>query len=131
MYYTEKLESLKDIFGTEKIEIRGNELIVKNTIYPIVNDVIILLDPSQYPASIKKKLNLTAEEEQSPVSGFSEDIQFTFGDEWQTFPDILPEHYQEFLLYFDLVDLDELKNLRVCDLGCGIGRWSYKRFFRK
>ena len=125
MYYTDKLESLKDIFGTEKVEIQDNKLVAGANIYPIIDDVIILLDPSQYPASISKKLNLSAQEEKSVVSGFAEDIQFTFGDEWKTFPDILPEHYREFLLYFDLVNLDELKNKRVCDLGCGIGRWSY------
>jgi SAM-dependent methyltransferase len=125
MYYTDKLESLKDIFGTEKVEILHNKLIVGADTYPIVDDVIILLDPSQYPESIIRKLNLIPDKEKPYISGFAEDIQFTFGDEWQTFPDILPEHYQEFLLYFDLVNLSELKNKRVCDLGCGIGRWSY------
>jgi SAM-dependent methyltransferase len=125
MYYTNKLESLKDIFGTEKVEILDNKLIAGTDTYPIIDDVIILLDPSQYPASISRKLNLSTEEKKPFISGFSEDIQFTFGDEWQTFPDILPEHYREFSLYFDLVNLDEFKNKRVCDLGCGIGRWSY------
>jgi SAM-dependent methyltransferase len=125
MYYTDKMKSLKDIFGTEKVEILDNKLIVGTDTYPIIDDVIILLDPSQYPASISMKLNLSTEEKKPLISGFSEDIQFTFGDEWQTFPDILPEHYREFLLYFDLVNLDEFKNKRVCDLGCGIGRWSY------
>jgi SAM-dependent methyltransferase len=125
MYYTDKLESLKDIFGTKNIAIQDNKLIAGTNIYPIIDDVIILLEPSQYPASISKKLKLNAKKEKPVISEFAEDIQFTFGDEWQTFPDILPEHYREFLLYFDLVNLDEFKNKRVCDLGCGIGRWSY------
>ena len=54
-----------------------------------------------------------------------EDIQFTFGSEWLTYPDIMPEHEDEFALYFDLINIPDLKNMRVCDLGCGIGRWSY------
>jgi SAM-dependent methyltransferase len=125
MHYTDKLESLKDIFGTEKVKILDNKLIVGSDTYPIIDDVIILLDPSQYPTSISKKLHLRTEEAKPPISEFAEDIQFTFGDEWQKFPDILPEHYREFLLYFDLINLDEFKNKRICDLGCGIGRWSY------
>ena len=124
-YYTDKLESLKDIFGTEKVQILPNKLVVDTDTYPIIDDVIILMVPSQYPKSISEKLKLSPEKEKPYISGFAEEIQFTFGDEWQTFPDILPEHYREFLLYFDLVNLNELKNKRVCDLGCGIGRWSY------
>ena len=27
--------------------------------------------------------------------------------------------------YFDLIDLEALESKRICDLGCGIGRWSY------
>lgn len=40
-------------------------------------------------------------------------------------PGILPEHEQEFKQYFDLIDINELRDARVCDIGCGIGRWSY------
>ncbi|MBM2828383.1 MAG: Mg-protoporphyrin methyl transferase, partial [Actinobacteria bacterium] len=54
-----------------------------------------------------------------------EDIQHTFGEEWQRFPELLPEHREEFLQYFDLVDIGGLAGKRVCDLGCGIGRWSH------
>ncbi len=52
-------------------------------------------------------------------------IQYTFGAEWQRFSQILPKHRQEFEAYFDIVDLSTLKGKRFCDLGCGIGRWSY------
>ena len=60
----------------------------------------------------------------SPEGDFAGDIQFTFGEEWHGFPEILPEHEKEFQQYFDLVDLGSLANARICDLGCGIGRWS-------
>ena len=96
-----------------------------DTVYPIVDDVIILIDPSQYPAGLNKHLGQAKAGPENTPLDFAEDIQYTFGSEWQAFPKILPEHEQEFLQYFDLIDLHELKDLRVCDLGCGIGRWSY------
>ena len=37
----------------------------------------------------------------------------------------MPEYLEEFENYFDLIDAAELKDKRVCDLGCGKGRWSY------
>ena len=37
----------------------------------------------------------------------------------------MPEHEIEFRQYFDVVDLAALSGSRVCDLGCGMGRWSY------
>jgi len=125
MYYSSKLESLRDLFGTDEIRLESNCLIVAGHIYPIVNDVIILLEPHQYPHSLKAKLRVDVNEQETYSQDFAEDIQFTFGEEWQSFPEILPEHKDEFALYFDLIDLPELKNARVCDLGCGIGRWSY------
>lgn len=125
MYYNNKLNTLKDIFGVSELSLKKEQLKVEGHTYPIVNDVIILLDPSQYPISLRKNLGSTKNEltEQSP--DFSEDIQFTFGEEWQKYSQILPDHEQEFFQYFDLVDIGKLKNSRVCDLGCGNGRWSY------
>jgi SAM-dependent methyltransferase len=102
MYYADKLPVLKDIFGTPDVAVTGNTLSVRGRIYPIVNDVIILGDDAAAP-----------------------DIQFTFGREWETYSGILPEHQKEFFEYFDIVDLNALKQKRVCDLGCGMGRWSY------
>lgn len=125
MYYSNKIDILKDIFEVGELSLKRDHLKVGEHTYPIVDDVIILLEPSQYPASLRKRLDSTKNDltEQSPH--FAEDIQFTFGEEWQKFSQILPEHEQEFCQYFDLVDIDGLKNSRVCDLGCGIGRWSY------
>jgi SAM-dependent methyltransferase len=37
----------------------------------------------------------------------------------------MPEHEKEFTQYFDLINLSGLENKRICDLGCGIGRWDY------
>ena len=123
-YYSDKIESLKDIFGAEDIVLEKESITVDGHSYPVVDDVIILLDPSQYPPSVSRLLDSSLHPQNKPTD-FSEDIQFTFGAEWLTYPDILPEHEDEFPLYFDLVNIPDLKDMRVCDLGCGIGRWSY------
>jgi SAM-dependent methyltransferase len=107
-YYEDKVGALRDLFGTEVVELDGDSVRVADRRYPISEDVIVLLDRAE-PA----------------VPLFAEDIQFTFGAEWEAFPDVLPEHRREFDAYFDLVNLADLANARVCDLGCGIGRWSY------
>lgn len=125
MYYLDKINSLKDIFGTDSIILEHERLIVGNKIYPIVDDVIILLDVTQYPESLKRKLKVPGSLQHYKLHDFAEDIQFTFGEEWKKFSEILPDHEKIFLQYFDLIDLDDLKDKRVCDLGCGMGRWSY------
>ncbi|MBI5779620.1 MAG: class I SAM-dependent methyltransferase [Planctomycetes bacterium] len=125
MYYSNKIETLKDIFDSKKLEVAEGRLIVDGSVYPIVDDVIILLESSRYPDTLKKRMQITAGKTNRMPLEFAEDIQFTFGEEWQRFPKILPEHEQEFLQYFNLIDLSGLADSRVCDLGCGIGRWSY------
>jgi SAM-dependent methyltransferase len=104
MYYKNKTKSLQRIFGTTDIVLNDHFLHVKGSPYPIRNDVIVLTPPD--------------ERSNAP------DIQFTFGQEWQSFQQILPEHKREFAQYFDLVDLASLQGQSVCDLGCGSGRWS-------
>lgn len=125
MYYADKLESLKDIFRAKELRLEKGGVVVDGVLYPIVDDVIILLDPSQYPPSLRSRIKARQDQGTSVLSDFAEDIQFTFGEEWQRFPKILPEHKREFSLYFDLIDVSGLRDFRVCDLGCGIGRWSY------
>jgi ubiquinone/menaquinone biosynthesis C-methylase UbiE len=125
MYYADKIEILKDIFGSIDLSLDNERLILNGHTYPIIDDVIILLHPNQYPSSLKKQLETFQGKINSMPNNFAEDIQFTFSEEWQRFPKILPEHKQEFLQYFDKVNLSDLMNLRICDLGCGIGRWSY------
>ncbi len=107
MYYRNKIESLQNIFGTKDLELKADSLRVGSKEYPIHNDVIDLTRAV------------------APSADFAEDIQYTFGAEWKEHRDILPEHAREFEQYFDLVDLPSLKNARVCDLGCGSGRWSF------
>ena len=124
-YYSDKLESLQDIFGVKEIKIEKQCITVGNHSYPVIDDVIVLLEPQQYPLSIKNVLNTPSVQPTKNLSDFAEDIQFTFGAEWQTYSTMLPEHKDEFALYFDIVDISNLINSRVCDLGCGIGRWSY------
>ncbi|MCI0488597.1 MAG: class I SAM-dependent methyltransferase [Blastocatellia bacterium] len=120
MYYSNKLESLKDIFGSNDVRLEPDRLVVNGRGYPVVDDVIILLDPGQYPESLKGQGGPS----ESP-SHFAEDIQFTFGEEWKEFSEILEEHKRDFLRYFDLVDVSGFSRFRLCDLGCGSGRWSH------
>ena len=124
MYYEDKLDSLRDIFGSPELELGKDCLLVGKKRYPIVDDVIILLEPDQYPAALKARLAIESSSPQDREE-FAEDIQYTFGEEWKTYNRVLPEHEREFHEYFDIVDPDSLKNARVCDLGCGIGRWAY------
>lgn len=123
-YYADKLESLKDLFGTSDLVLKKDALRVGGRRYPILEDVIILLEPVQYTAEVRQRLAIRGSG--SPgLKEFAEDVQFSFGSEWGEYDRILPEHEREFAQYFDLVDLESLAGKRVCDLGCGIGRWSY------
>lgn len=58
MYYADKLESLKDLFGTKEIILNDNFMVVDGRSFPILDDVIVILDPSQYPPTLKKRLEL-------------------------------------------------------------------------
>lgn len=104
-YYTDKIATLKDLFGAQNVEAGTDSITVDGRRYPVVDDVIVLVDEVD--------------------SSAARDIQYTFGAEWTRFPSLLDEHQGEFAQYFDLVDLTQLLESRVCDLGCGIGRWSY------
>jgi SAM-dependent methyltransferase len=122
----DKLESLRDIFGAAEVRAEEGRIVVDGRAYPVIDDVIVLLPREQAPASVRAKLSdITGGAGKTPENGIAEDIQFTFGEEWQGFPEILPEHEKEFQQYFDLLDLGSLANSRICDLGCGIGRWSH------
>ncbi len=120
-YYADKVELLADIFGTEDVTVTGTTLTVGAATYPIVDDVIILLPESLRP----RRLRGTTPESLGGDKPFAADIQQTFGAEWQTYPEVLPEHRKEFDDYFDVVDIAALAGKRTCDVGCGIGRWSY------
>jgi len=125
MYYEDKTDTLKDLFGAGTVSLEPGRLLVDGRAYPIVEDVILLLEPSLWPTSLRDRIGAVRDGDALSTSPFAKDIQFTFGEEWQRFPEILPEHEEEFRRYFDLVDLSTLGGGRVADLGCGIGRWSY------
>ena len=58
MYYSNKLDVLVDIFGTENVKVEKECLTVNDKIYSIIDDVIILLDPAQYPESLSKRIKV-------------------------------------------------------------------------
>ncbi len=109
-YYADKRATLERLFGTRDLSISFDALRVGNARYPIERDVI----------------QLACGGEGVPAGGaIATDIRETFGNEWQTYPEILPEHEVEFRQYFDLVPMESLNGKRVADLGCGTGRWSW------
>jgi len=124
-YYLDKEASLRDIFGAAEVRIKSDSVIVDGRVYPVVDDVIILLQPERWPAGLKERVTSSSSAGPDAGGAFAGDIQFTFGKEWQKYPEILPGHEAEFKLYFDLVNTGDLAGARICDLGCGIGRWSY------
>ena len=127
-YYEDKRESLRDLFGASTVRVEANRIVVDEKEYHVLDDVILLLPPPLWPAAVSARLPAITGDGASERAGkvrIAKDIQFTFGEEWLGFPEILPEHEKEFRQYFDLVDLGTLANARICDLGCGIGRWSH------
>jgi len=102
MYYEDKISLLEKIFGG-KVSLDGDIITCLGKTYRVKDDVIHI---------------------GSELSDAATDIQKSFGDEWTEFDSIDQVHYQEFNQYFDLVKLDDLNGVGVCDLGCGMGRWS-------
>ena len=124
MYYKNKIKTLSEIFGTSDIHLEETCINIAGKVYPIVDDVIILLKSHQIPPGTSEKIKALIPD-QASTSLIAKDIQHTFSEEWKTYNEILPQHKDEFKLYFDLVDPLKLESKRICDLGCGIGRWSY------
>lgn len=123
-YYQDKLSSLRDIFGAVDVSLASDALVVDGRRYPIVDDVIVLLDPSQYPASLNERLGRGGQRPEG-TRAFAEDIQDHYSKFWTEWSGILPYQEREFNEYFDLVDLRSLDGARVADFGAGMGRWSY------
>lgn len=125
-YYDDKLDTLRDLFGAEDVRVGDGRVVVDGTAYPVLDDVIVLLDPPQWPHGVRARLGRSGAEAEDRVSGeFAPDIQSTFGAEWQKFPDILPDYDGQFRRYFDIVPDQRVEGTRILDLGCGTGRWSY------
>ncbi len=114
-YYEDKLSTLADLFGAP-VRLEDAHLVTAQGQYPIVDDVIVLLSPERRPPGLRGG---------RPAAASRDLVQDGFGSEWREYRDVLPEHRDEFAGLFDLVPLDSLRGLRVCDLGCGMGRWAY------
>lgn len=128
-YYADKAAVLADVFGAKQVDVAPHSIVVDGRRFPVVDDVIVLLQPGGYTRRVLHALETAPVPAAQAAGQFASDIQFTFGQEWKAYPEILAEHEDEFRQYFDLVDVDSLGNATVCDLGCGSGRWSY--FLRK
>jgi len=124
-YYQDKLPVLNELFRGQTVTLHERELQVGEAYYPIVDDVIVLLANEYYTPFLQKKLQVAHEQRAASEGQFAADIQYSFGDEWTQYSAILPEHQQQFEQYFDIFDPKKLRQKRVCDLGCGSGRWSY------
>jgi len=124
-YYHDKLPLLEKIFGTSRITLADDSLYVRDTRNPIIHDVIVLLAPEHYTPFVAKELQVTCSPASRSSHKIAADIQYSFGEEWQSYSHILKEHQQEFSQYFDIVNLNLLERQCVCDLGCGNGRWSF------
>lgn len=126
-YYGDKTELLRDLFGAREVRAESGRIEVDGRAYPVLDDVVILLDPAQCTPNVRRRLALPPI---PPGAGRdpARDVQSTFGAEWEQYGGAMAEHEAEFRRYFDLVNLEDLRSRRVCDLGCGAGRWS--RFLR-
>ena len=125
VYYEDKIQTLKSMFGVTDIALQSDSLTVGQKRFPILHDVIIVSDPTEYTGFVQAALRARTEGRPDDRTGFAEDIQFTFGEEWKEYSEILPEHQKEFAQYFDLLDVNSFHHACICDLGCGSGRWSH------
>jgi SAM-dependent methyltransferase len=124
-YYSGKTAALADLFGAARVEVGQDSVAVDGVRFPVVDDVIVLLPPDQYPKHVLESLGDTPAPGSKTRGPFATDVQHTFGEEWKAYPEMLAEHEKEFSQYFDVIDVESLSSATVCDLGCGSGRWSY------
>ena len=124
-YYNDKLEVLRDLFGAKEVRAENERVVIDGTVYPVLDDVIVLLNPAQWPRGVQARLEgIESEFPLSVSEEFAPDIQTTFGAEWQKFSKLLPDYDDVFRRYFDIVPDKLMDGTRVFDLGCGTGRWS-------
>jgi len=122
MYYDNKLAILRDIFADKEAAFKDDFFFARGKKYPVMDDVIILCEPSEYTELVKSRFE---DRGKAGNPDIARDIQSSFGEEWKSYAGILSEHEKEFLQYFDLTPPATLRGKRCCDLGCGMGRWSY------
>ena len=87
-YYHDKIDSLRHAFGTTNVVLERDQISVDGKTYPIIDDVIIVIDPDQYPERVRKELEARGNQRigrrvLNDGNPFAEDIQFTFGAEWK------------------------------------------------
>jgi len=124
-YYQDKTATLREVFGATSVKVGPDGILLDGRFLPVVDDVIVALDRDRVPAALRARLpEGPVPESVGSTTPFASDIQYTFGEEWKAHPALLRDHDATFELYFDLIDLDGLADLRVADLGCGMGRWS-------
>lgn len=124
-YYANKLEILADLFGAMEVRVDADGIVVDGRPIPVIDDVLIFLPPDRLPDGLRERFELgdsRASEQEVP---FAPEVQRSFGTEWTRHPDLMEEHWSEFRLYTDLIDLESLADSTILDLGCGIGRWAY------
>src|ERR1039458_5597282 len=95
-YYKNKIGSLRRIFATEDIVLTDKFVVVKGRPYPLVDDVIVLLDPSQYTEYIRKFISPGESVGSDDIEAFSKPVQSSFGQQWIQYSNILDEHCIEF-----------------------------------
>ena len=57
MYYDSKINSLREIFGTDDIVPADGALSIGGRRYPVIDDVIVLSEPEEYTEKIRRTLN--------------------------------------------------------------------------
>ena len=95
---------VKDIFGAGLVQLSPAGLVVDGRTYPIVDDVIVLLDPAQYPPSVRARLSGGGAAAVS-IDSYAPDIQDHYSKFWEEWSGLLPYYEQEFQGYFDLAKL--------------------------
>ena len=77
MYYKNKIKTLSEIFGTSDIQLQESFINVAGRVYPIVDDVIILLESHQIPHQTLEKVQYLTRDE-GVTSSIAKDIQYIF-----------------------------------------------------
>ncbi len=101
-YYADKAAVLADVFGAQQVDVDRHSILVDGRRFPVVDDVIVLLEPSGYTRRVLHAIETAPVPAAQAAGQFASDIQFTFGQEWKAHPAILAEHEEEFRQYFDL-----------------------------
>src|SRR4051794_5003096 len=81
---------LGDLFGATTVDIGRDAIVVDGRVLPLIDDVIIAIDLTRVPPIVRERLAIG--EHTSTSAEFAPDIQHTFGEEWKTYGEVLPEH---------------------------------------